>query len=55
MLKKILLAFLLIGLAGCGPLGLPSPSASTPQSTDQQPVNDFSGMRCNTNVPTTGC
>ncbi|MEJ0052757.1 MAG: hypothetical protein WDN02_16405 [Methylovirgula sp.] len=57
MLKKIALALLALGLAGCGPLGLPSPSASTSASTQQpQHLNDFSAMRCgDATGPTTGC
>jgi predicted small lipoprotein YifL len=55
MLKKILLAFLLMALAGCGPLGLPSPSASATSSTDTQYQNDFSAMRCTSAANMTGC
>ncbi len=53
MLKKIALALLVLGLAGCGPLALPS--ASTSPSTPSQPMNDFAGMRCNTAPNMTGC
>jgi hypothetical protein len=55
MLKKILLAFLLIGLAGCGPLGLPSLSASSSQPVTPHPLNDFSAMRCGDSPNSTGC
>ncbi|MEW6436467.1 MAG: hypothetical protein AB1508_04775 [Pseudomonadota bacterium] len=53
MLKKIALALLLLGLAGCGPLALPSVSSSS--STPAQPLNGLSGMRCGSNVTMTGC
>jgi hypothetical protein len=56
MLKKIALALLLIGLSGCGPLGLPSLSASSSsQSATPQPLNDFSAMRCGSEGAQAGC
>jgi len=53
MLKRIALALLLVGLAGCGPLALPSMSASS--STTAQPVNDFASMHCASSPNMTGC
>jgi hypothetical protein len=56
MLKKIALALLVIGLSGCGPLGLPSLSASSSsQSTTPQPLNDFAAMRCSSAEGLNGC
>jgi predicted small lipoprotein YifL len=54
MLKMIALALLLVGLAGCGPLALPSMSASS-STTAPQPLNGLANMRCNGNVTMTGC
>ena len=53
MLKRIALALLLLGLAGCGPIARPSVSRSS--STPAQPLTGFSAMRCNSNVTMTGC
>jgi predicted small lipoprotein YifL len=54
MLKKIALALLALGLAGCGPLAFPT--ASTSASNDQPHyLNDFSATRCGSQGNTTGC
>jgi predicted small lipoprotein YifL len=55
MLKKIALALLALGLAGCGPLAFPSAS-TTASNTQPHYSNDFSAMRCgDASGPTTGC